>query len=475
MTMRARLLLLVVSLLTIAFVASSSLTVAVTRDRLVRQVDVSLVRAHTRPSKPLYDSPSFSDATSREDTSGNKLALAVLAFSPDGTLDHAYPAGFSDDPEPLPDVDVLPRGNFARQVGHIFTANAVDGTDVSYRVLIVREGNGDFYLIAAPLAGVHATIATLTRVLVATSVGVVLIAAVFTGYILRHELRPIEAMIGAAGRIADGDLSHRVAPTAPTSEVGQLALALNTMLGRIEASFTEKEASEQQLRAFVADASHELRTPLTSIRGYAELFRSGAVQSPEALERVMARIESEGDRMARLVDDLLLLARLDQGQEVEREAVDLVRIVQDAVADARVTDPQRNIRTDLPTAALVSGDAHRLRQVIDNLVTNARVHTDPNTSITVRIQTTAEMVILQVQDQGPGMEQEHASHVFDRFYRVDASRTRAAGGAGLGLSIVQSIVSAHDGTVSLDTAPGRGTTITVRLRPATSSASTSTR
>jgi two-component system OmpR family sensor kinase len=300
-------------------------------------------------------------------------------------------------------------------------------------------------------------------VVVATSVVTLLVVVLVVWFTIRRGLRPIDDMIATAGLIASGDLSHRVEHEDEVTEVGRLGRALNAMLARIETSFAAKEASERRLRQFVADASHELRTPLTSIRGYAELYRSGAAASPAALERVMARIESEGARMGKLVEDLLLLARLDQGRPLQREPVDLVELVEDAVQDARVVDPGRPIALAHPADARVLGDADRLRQVVDNLLANARVHTEPGTAVHVAIAAQAGEVTLAVADEGPGIEPEAARRVFDRFYRVDTSRSRARGGSGLGLAIVASTIEAHGGRVALDSTPGRGTTVTVTL------------
>jgi two-component system OmpR family sensor kinase len=272
-------------------------------------------------------------------------------------------------------------------------------------------------------------------------------------------------MIGTAGLIAEGNLSHRITHDDRATEVGQLGHALNVMLGNIETSFTEKEESERRLRQFVADASHELRTPLTSIRGYAELFRSGAAADPATLERVMLRIESEGERMGRLVEDLLLLARLDQGRPLERATIDLVPLVTEAVEDARIVALDHPIDLTAPDEARITGDANRLRQVIGNLLTNARVHTPPGTPVHVSLVTSGDIVTLTVGDEGQGIAPDDARHVFDRFFRADTSRTRVGDdhGSGLGLSIVASIVAAHGGHVTLDTAPGQGATFTVTL------------
>jgi len=220
------------------------------------------------------------------------------------------------------------------------------------------------------------------------------------------------------------------------------------------------------MRRFVGDASHELRTPLTTIRGFAELYRQGAASDAAAVQRLMGRIESESARMGLLVEDLLLLARLDAQRPLEREPVDLLTVASDAVHDAKAVAPQRVVRLEVlegPGTPEVMGDEGRLRQVLSNLVTNALTHTPQDTAVTVRVGTLAEQVVLEVADDGPGLSGEDASRVFERFYRTDTSRTRASGGTGLGLSIVAALVSAHGGSVSVDSQPGQGATFRVLL------------
>jgi signal transduction histidine kinase len=313
---------------------------------------------------------------------------------------------------------------------------------------------------------------------------IVLVLLGGTGYLLvRNSLRPLADVERTARAIAAGDLSQRVPEGDQRTEVGRLTSALNGMLGRIEHSFRAQQASEEQARAsesrmrrFVADASHELRTPLTSIRGFAELYRQGAVSSSEDTRRLMERIESEGARMGLLVEDLLQLARLDQQRPLTITPVDLAEVAGDAVHDARALQPDRPLGLHLDDALsevpVVLGDEARLRQVVGNLVTNALVHTPPTAAVTVRISDEPPagpdsedggVVVLTVADEGPGMAPQDAARVFERFYRVDASRSRAEGGTGLGLAIVSALVAAHGGTVHLDTAPGRGATFTVRL------------
>jgi len=296
------------------------------------------------------------------------------------------------------------------------------------------------------------------------------------GYVVvRRSLRPLTEVEHTAAAIAAGDLTQRVPEAHPATEVGRLSAALNAMLTQIERAFHVQQESEQaarrseeQMRQFVADASHELRTPLTSIRGFSELYRQGAVESDEDLARVMRRIEDEAMRMGVLVDDLLLLARLDQRRPLERRPVDINQLATEAVEDVRVVAPDRPIQFHgIDSGATVVGDELRLRQVLGNLLGNALTHTPEDTAIDVRVDVRTDdhgrWVVLEVVDRGPGLPPEHADRVFERFYRVDAARSRSGGGSGLGLSIVAGLTEAHGGRVELDTTPGQGATFRVLL------------
>jgi two-component system OmpR family sensor kinase len=360
-----------------------------------------------------------------------------------------------------------------------------DSTD--WRMISGALPGGWTVVIGSDLARDQAAIARLVTIEAVVGL-IVLVLLGATGYVLvRNSLRPLSEVEHTAQAIAAGDLSQRVPEASERTEVGRLAAALNGMLARIESSFRAQQASEAQARAsedqarasedrmrrFVADASHELRTPLTSIRGFAELYRQGAVGSPEDTRRLMRRIESEGARMGLLIEDLLHLARLDQQRPLSITPVDLAEIAGDAVHDARAVQPDRPIAlhldeslTDVP---VVLGDEARLRQVVGNLVTNALTHTPTTVRVTVTVAEDPfdpEVVVVRVADEGPGMAEADAHRVFERFYRADASRNRAAGGTGLGLAIVASLVAAHGGTVDLQTAPGTGAIFTVRLRRA---------
>jgi two-component system OmpR family sensor kinase len=274
-------------------------------------------------------------------------------------------------------------------------------------------------------------------------------------WIIRVSLRPLRRIEETAEAITAGDLSRRVEQADPQTEVGRVGAALNTMLDRIE-------ASDRRLRRFVADASHELRTPLAAVRAYAELFDRGAASRPDDLERSMSGITRESERMSLLVDDLLLLARLDEGRPLERKPVDLAQLVGEAVDAARVVEPDRPIELSVEPATVI-GDEARLRQVLDNLLANARAHTPAGTPVSVELRRVDGWAELTVADHGAGLTEEQAERVFERFYRADTSRARASGGAGLGLSIVAAVTEAHGGTAAARPTPGGGATFVVTL------------
>jgi two-component system, OmpR family, sensor kinase len=356
----------------------------------------------------------------------------------------------------------LPRDLSDRVAG--FTAEPEGGHGMAYRVQAGPVAGGDRQVaVAVPLAGVFETLGRLVLVEVLVGAVVLAVLALLALWLVRVGLRPLDGIAATAGAIAAGELSRRVRPAEPSTEVGRLGLALNAMLGQIEAAFAERRASEARLRRFVADASHELRTPLTSIRGYAELFRRGAASRPEDLATTMRRIEEEAGRMGVLVDELLLLARLDQGRPLEREPVDLVEVAAEAVEQARVIDPGRPLELAAPGPVVVLGDRQRLRQVAANLLANVRMHTAPGTAARVEVAAAAGRALLEVADHGQGMHPEQAARVFERFYRTDPARSRGKGGAGLGLSIVAAIAQAHGGRATVSSAPGQGASFRVEL------------
>ncbi|HLI73511.1 MAG TPA: HAMP domain-containing sensor histidine kinase [Acidimicrobiales bacterium] len=346
-----------------------------------------------------------------------------------------------------------------------FDAPARGSSGLRYRAQAVEVPGGTL-VTAISLQPTEETLASLSHVELLVSIIVVIALVLLTLWIVRFGLRPLEDMTRTAGAIAGGDLTRRIRRADDRSEVGRLGTALNGMLGQIEAAFRERTSSEARLRRFVADASHELRTPLTSIRGYAELLRKDALGSDEARRRAAERIEGEASRMGLLVDDLLLLARLDQGRPLELADVDLGLVVGHAVDAVRVHDPSRVFSLTVDDAVLVRGDEPRLRQIADNLLRNAVVHTPAGTPVRVSVARRGEDVVLSVADEGPGLDAEQAPRVFDRFYQGDEARTGE--GTGLGLAIVEAIALAHGGRASLETAPGDGATFIVEIPAATS-------
>jgi len=360
--------------------------------------------------------------------------------------------------------------------GHPFTVPSRHGSE-SWRVVVSAAPSGDGSIaVATPLNGVDSTLNQLIVFDLVIGAAVLVVLAGLSYLAVRRSLRPLIDVEHTAAAIAAGDLSQRVPESDPHTEVGKLAMALNGMLSQIESAFRAREASEQEartsenrMRRFITDASHELRTPLTSIRGFAELYRMGAVADEPEVDRVMSRIENESTRMGLLVDDLLLLARLDQQRPLEHELVDLAPIAADAAHDAAAVAPGRDVRLEMAAdePVLVIGDDARLRQVVGNLVTNALTHTPPSASVTIRLSTTESdgdhFALLEVADSGPGLAAKDAARVFERFYRVEESRTRANGGTGLGLSIVAALTAAHGGTAEVETEPGRGSRFRIRL------------
>jgi two-component system, OmpR family, sensor kinase len=348
-------------------------------------------------------------------------------------------------------------------LGKFITVPGQEGANTRYRVLAQRDPRDPTITVAAiPLRATDDNLERLLAVEALVAAGVLALLGLVSWIVVRVGLLPLDRMGHTAGAIAAGDLSHRVESTDPRTEVGRLGIALNAMLDRLEQAFGEREASEDRLRRFIADASHELRTPLASIRGYAELFRMGAARDPADVEKAMRRIEDESARMGVLVDDLLMLARLDEVADAPYVDVDLASVVRDAVDDARATAPDREITTRIDEDASVIGDGDQLRQVLGNLLRNAFVHTPAGSPVEVTLERDGGDARLEVRDHGPGLPTSDAEALFERFWRSE-------GGPGLGLAIVAAIVDAHGGRVRATNAPGGGATFEVTL-PATSQA-----
>jgi two-component system, OmpR family, sensor kinase len=458
-TLRTRLLLTVGALLTVALLVSGGLVVGFTRTSLVQQLDDQLRSAAPFETGRSGPGPGAGDPTGRR--------IALLVVTRNGQQIQGFPSGFGSQPDPLPAIADI--GELHRALGGIVELPSVDGS-LTYRVL-TREGpRGVLLVFAAPLTAVEQPMHLLVRNLLVIGAAV-LAAVMLAGWLLiRRDLRPLETITGTAARIAGGDLSRRVELRADGSEVGRLGAAFDSMLDRIQGAFhaqqaalSEKERSEARLRRFVADASHELRTPLTTLRGYVELYRAGGLEDRATLDQAMARIGTESRRMAVLVEDLLLLARLDQGRPLRRDRVDLSDLATDAVADERAIEPGRPVAANVAEGITVTGDEDRLRQVIANLFANVRLHTPADAPLEVSLAARNGAGILTVADHGPGIDPAHADRIFDRFYRADAARSRDRGGTGLGLAIASSVVKAHGGEIAFAPTPGGGATFTVTL------------
>jgi two-component system OmpR family sensor kinase len=317
-------------------------------------------------------------------------------------------------------------------------------------------------IVATSLHDVDSTLHRLLLIALLTGGAVLAALAALGLWVVRLGLRPLASIGETAAAIAAGDLSQRVEREDDRTEVGRLGRALNAMLAQIETAFRAREASEQRLRRFVADASHELRTPLSAVRAYAELFSRGSGQHPDDLARSMTGIARESERMSLLVDDLLLLARLDEGRPLEREPVELGELVAEAVETARTVDPERAIDCELQPVSVL-GDRVRLRQILDNLLANVRSHTPAGAPARVTVGRDNGSAVIEIADSGPGMSADQLERVFERFYRADPSRARASGGVGLGLAIVAAVAEAHGGTVSAEGDPGKGSTFRIEL------------
>lgn len=481
MSLGTRIALGVAIVLSLTLVVLGATMVRATRTTLISEIDDRLVsslkRAEGGPGPwGDHDGPFERDDNREEpgspfdgrggrgffpDISGRNVALYV--FNPEGRLDFERNTGFDDSPDPAPVLPQIPSPAASAIAGRIVTVPAIDGS-MRYRLLLRSGPGGWTFVTAASLRPVEQAVNSLMRALVIAGALALAFASLVSWAVIRHGLRPVNRMVETAAAIADGDLSRRVPDANPGTELGKLGTALNEMLGQIEAGILERDAAEARLRRFVADAAHELRTPLTSLRGYAELYRQGALPTTDAVTNAMGRIESEGARMARLVDDLLLLARTDQGRALEKEPVDLVRLAREAVGDFAAADPGRPLERDLEGAAIVVGDPIRLRQAIDNLLTNVRIHTPAGTPARVSVERNGSWAEVTVADDGPGIPSEDQPRIYERFWRGDPSRGRtSAGGAGLGLSIVDALVRAHGGAIALRSAPGEGTAFTIRL------------
>lgn len=460
MTLRTRLLAGMLVLVTVALAASGFAAYRALESFLVDRVDEQLEQV-VRPLERDFRDDNDGRGRGRRGPPLPNGSVVQLRGADGEIIDQREFAFDASGEVATPELDAQVAAETTERT--LVSADSTDGGP-EFRVVIEPVRDGNTIVVAIPLTGVDNTLDRLVAVEVIVGLSTLVILGIVSWFVVRRTFRPLDRMEADATRIAAGDLSRRVEPAEDRTEVGRLGLALNQMLGEIESSFAARRESENRLRQFVADASHELRTPLSSIRGYAELFRRGASERPEDLEVAMRRIEDEAARMGVLVDDLLLLARLDEGGPTfAQDRLDLAAIVHDACADAKARAPDRAISCDASGQVVVTGDEARLRQVAANLVGNALAHTPADSPVAIRARTTETHGELEVVDGGPGIPESDLAHIFDRFWRVDQSRGRSTGGAGLGLSIVAAIVDGHGGTVSAENVDGGGARFLVRL------------
>jgi two-component system OmpR family sensor kinase len=471
MSLRLKLLIAVIVLVFAGLAVSDVVTYTSLKRFLVQRVDQQLQAARIPMAFAINEAAQggpgpFPD---QEGRSAAQLPPGTFGEARDASGEViGNPVRFTYGQTAFPDPDIPPPLTRPSARPRFFTTGAVGRSSIHYRVLVqgVRlqpTNEVGALIVAIPLTEFGQTLSRLVLVEILVTAIIVMGLGFLSWWLVRRELRPLEEIGVTAGAIAAGDLSQRVPERDPRTEIGQLSQSLNAMLAQIEEAFSERKASEDRLRRFLADASHELRTPLTSIRGYAELFRRGARTRHEDLAKSMQRIEDESARMGVMVEDLLLLARLDQDRPLELGRVDLAALAADAVEDTRATDGRRKITVEAPAPVLVLGDEARLRQVAANLLGNAVAHTPRGTAVTVRVRVANDEAVLEVADQGLGLTPEQAEKVFEPFYRSDPSRGRKTGGVGLGLAIVAAIAQAHHGRVEVASTPGGGATFRVLI------------
>ena len=466
-SLRARLMVAVVSLAACGLLLAGAVTYAEQRSFLYDKVDQQL-RDGIVPAGHELEEPLKRGG---DDAGGAPVygtpPHAGFGLPPGGYVQKRYPDGrVTGHPIETLGQTVTAKPALPAKVplGRPITVAGRKGAGTGYRALAQRDpGDASINVAAIPLRATDDSLDRLLAVEALVIGGVLVLLGIVAWIVVRVGLLPLDRMGHIAGAIAAGEFSHRVGSTDPRSAVGRLGIALNAMLDRLEQAFGAREASEDRLRRFVADASHELRTPLASIRGYAELFRIGAARDPADVEKAMQRIEDGAARMGTLVEDLLTLARLHEVADAPHERLDLPTIVRAAVDDGRATAPSRQIKTRIDEAATVVGDDHQLRQALDNLLRNAFVHTPDGTPVEVTLDRERDQVRLEIRDHGPGLPTSDHAALFERFWRSEGGRQRGKAGAGLGLTIVAAIVDAHEGHVHARNADGGGARFIVTL------------
>jgi two-component system OmpR family sensor kinase len=475
-SLRSRLVLGVVILSAFGFVLSSFVAQQALRSYLLQQVDTELMALSGGSLPRIAEAGIARDSDDYQEhrgenhgnaDNGQRTPFQRIPTSTSVTLIDAagaITAGLGGDLNAAPVTDYLAGltpEKAAEYEGHAFTIEAA-GTDFRAVALVLPNGAGTV-VAAQSLTNLDRTVGKLGFFFLLIGLLLITLIAIASRIVIKVGMRPLEDVEETAEQIASGDLSARMPDANPHTEVGRLVTSLNSMLGRIESSFDARAESENKLRRFVADASHELRTPLTAIRGFSELYRQGAVKGEEATKDLFSRIEGESKRMGSLVEDLLLLARLDQAREMEVKPVDLKKLLESAVVSARAAGPHHPVTLALPNEDVFAlGDEARIHQVVANLLANARAHTPEGTQVEVSLTSEIDGVRIVVADTGPGLSAEDQKRIFERFYRADPSRVRVDGeGSGLGLSIVDAVMAAHGGTVTVQSELGKGAKFTL--------------
>jgi two-component system, OmpR family, sensor kinase len=472
-SLRNRLILAMLALSGVAIIASDFAANTLLRGFLIKQVDSQLENV-TGTSLMRLDRAGIATNGEGDDPANGFLPVRPLGSVPTqvtltlldltGAVTGQIGGEFSNSTAGNIFKELTPSEVVSHQ-GQPFTIQSEgDAPDVRVVAKLLPSGVGTV-VVSVALDSVDRTLNKLTALFFLISLIVLFLIAAISRLLIRLSLRPLSKIEDTAARIAEGDLSARLPEIDSKTEVGRLTGSLNTMLSRIEESFAVRTESESKLRRFVADASHELRTPLTAIRGFAELHRQGAVVGEDKVKELVARIEKESIRMGSLVEDLLLLARLDQAPDVASDPVDVNHLVSEVIESARAAGPNHPISFAKPDEdVFVLGDSQRIHQAVANLLANARAHTPAKTPITVVIEQSESESIISVTDTGPGLSKEDQSRIFERFFRADPSRVRVSGeGSGLGLAIVDAVMKAHGGFVSVDSQLGKGSTFTLHF------------
>mgnify|MGYP000576554053 CR=1 FL=1 len=470
-SLRSRLILGIVILSAAGFILSSFVAQQALKNYLIQEIDRELISLSATSLPRIAESGIIDDGDGdferhhRDDQPRTPLsriptATSVTVIDANGVVTGAV----GGDLNTAPIADYLSDLDLAEVQEHSGEPFTIRGGGQAFRAVAVALPNGSGTVLASrSLVDLDRTIGKLGFFFLFIGLLLLTLIGVASRFVIKLGMRPLEAVEVTAEQIAAGDLSARMPEANPHTEVGRLVGSLNTMLSRIETSFAARAESENKLRRFVADASHELRTPLTAIRGFSELYRQGAVTTDAETKELLGRIEGESKRMGSLVEDLLLLARLDQSREMESKPVNLAAVVESAVASARAAGPDHPVHfTPTGDEFFALGDEARIHQVVANLLANARVHTPAGTEITVALQQGADGIEISVSDNGPGLSAEDQSRIFERFYRADPSRVRIDGeGSGLGLSIVDAVMKAHGGSVTVVSELGKGATFTL--------------